>query len=296
MLVKAAVCLELGLACLHACYKWSYWCHLCPYSFFMLFWYHWKIENISLFPLLNNTFIKRVFCTEGGEGLTENFSRWEGELSLHDLGETELWRSGEKGFLPPPCHNAVCLKKTERFFFFMFFQISLLLVTIFIKTLLLSQAAQPLAQVPAYAKQGHKHVTVYLINPSSSCHCHQEAEMTGDYSVKSPWKRLQSLWIFIGCKSSLMGSEAQWKLTIFKGKRMHLCVCICVWEHTAWPNLYLTYIRSYANASQLRASLRVCAHFLVSISLSMTPIHIYIKAPLSHTGCVKGMLNKCKCH
>lgn len=68
----------------------------------------------------------------------------------------------------------------------MFFQISLLLVTIFIKTLLLSQAAQPLAQVPAYAKQGHKHVTVYLINPSSSCHCHQEAEMTGDYSVKSP--------------------------------------------------------------------------------------------------------------
>lgn len=109
------------------------------------------------------------------------------------LGKLNFGEVGGKGFLPLPCHNAVCHKKRERFFFFMFFQISLLLVTIFIKTLLLSQAAQPLAQVPAYAKQGHKHVTVYLINPSSSCHCHQEAEMTGDYSVKSPWKRLQSL-------------------------------------------------------------------------------------------------------
>lgn len=206
----------------------------------------------------------------------------------------EKW--GKRLFSPAPPQCGLSQKNWKIFFFFMFFQISLLLVTIFIKTLLLSQAAQPLAQVPAYAKQGHKHVTVYLINPSSSCHCHQEAEMTGDYSVKSPWKRLQSLWIFIGCKSSLMGSGAQWKLTIFEEKHMHLCVCICVGEYTVWPNLYLIYIKSSTTTSQSKASLWVCAHFLVSISLSVTSIHIYIKVPLSHTGCVKEMLNKCKCH
>lgn len=109
------------------------------------------------------------------------------------LGKLNCGEVGKKTFFPHLATMQSVSKKNERFFFFMFFQISLLLVTIFIKTLLLSQAAQPLAQVPAYAKQGHKHVTVYLINPSSSCHCHQEAEMTGDYSVKSPWKRLQSL-------------------------------------------------------------------------------------------------------
>lgn len=165
----------------------------------------------------------------------------------------------------------------------MFFQISLLLVTIFIKTLLLSQAAQPLAQVPAYAKQGHKHVTVYLINPSSSCHCHQEAEMTGDYSVKSPWKCLQSLWIFIGCKSSLMGSGAQWKLTIFKEKPAHLCVCISVCRiycmAKSSPNIH-------KNLCQCIPAVNLCP-FLVYVFLSVTPLHIYTKAPLSLTGCVK---------
>lgn len=145
------------------------------------------MERISPRPLPSNTFIKRVFCAEGEEGLTEKLFKVRRRAKPSCSGEIELWRSVGKGFLPPPHHNAVCLKKKKTVrFFFVFFQISLLLVTIFIKTLLLSQAAQPLAQVPAYAKQGHKHVTVYLINPSSSCHCHQEAEMTGDYSVKSP--------------------------------------------------------------------------------------------------------------
>lgn len=114
VLGKAAVHLELGLACLRACHTRSYCCHLCSCSFSMLLSYGWKMARISPHPLPNNTFIKRVFCTGGEEGLTEKLFKVRRKAKPSCSREIELWRSVGKGFLPPPHHNAVCLKKKKK--------------------------------------------------------------------------------------------------------------------------------------------------------------------------------------
>lgn len=109
---KAAVHPELGLACLRACHTRSYCCHLCSCIFSVLLSCGWKMERISPRPLPRNTFIKRVFCAEG-EGLTEKLFKVRRRAKPSCSGEIKLWRSVGKGFLPPPHHNAVCLKKKK---------------------------------------------------------------------------------------------------------------------------------------------------------------------------------------
>ena len=116
-MVKATVHLELGLACLCACYKWSYWCHLCSCSFSMLFLYHWKMESISPCPLPNNMFIKWVFCTEGGEGLTEKVFKVRRRAKPScSWGNWTVEKWGKRLSSPAPPQCGLSQKKWKIFF------------------------------------------------------------------------------------------------------------------------------------------------------------------------------------